>query len=81
MIRSYILRGSNFLLPFKMFYQQQTLAISYFLFFFFGWRNIADFILWLTLWSILWPPGSYMKKQKLRVRLWNGYERSCAADV
>lgn len=33
MIRSYILRGSDFPLPFKMFYQQQTWALSVFVVF------------------------------------------------
>lgn len=49
MIRSYILRGSNFPLPFKMFYEQQTLAISVFAVF--CWRKGADFNWWLPLGS------------------------------
>lgn len=64
MIRSYILRGSNFLLPFKMFSQQQPFAIP----FFSGWRQIAHFDLWLTLGRILWSPGWRSQKIKTRVR-------------
>lgn len=78
MIRSYILRGSNFLLPFKMFYQQQTLDTSFILFFllfsFLLWRKkIDNFNFWLTLKHSVIP--WLLRNKKYELDIWNGYER------
>lgn len=78
MIRSYILRGSNFLLPFKMFYQQQTLAISYFFFFWLEKYSWFYFVTHTLKHSMI--PWFLHEKIKTELDIWNGYERFCAAD-